>query len=205
MRKTVLLIVFLMVVAMILLFVALTAPRQQKKTTAENTPPTPTPIASTVLTFNPRTVTVDENGIGSVSIEIDTGYNQVTGVQLELGFDQNTLINVKATPGTFLPKAVVLLENTSVAGRYSYMLGLPLAGNPVNGKGTVATVQFQANPLRTPQAQTILTIMPKSLITSLGVEGSVLKKADTLTILLPQPTTTVQTPTGTLVNPTTQQ
>lgn len=190
---------------MILLFVALTAPRQQKKTTAENTPPTPTPIASTVLTFNPRTVTVDENGIGSVSIEIDTGYNQVTGVQLELGFDQNTLINVKATPGTFLPKAVVLLENTSVAGRYSYMLGLPLAGNPVNGKGTVATVQFQANPLRTPQAQTILTIMPKSLITSLGVEGSVLKKADTLTILLPQPTTTVQTPTGTLVNPTTQQ
>jgi hypothetical protein len=203
MKKTVLLIMLLMITAVTLLFFALTAPRQQIDQSKRISSPAPTPVANTVLSFSPRIVQFDASGNASVDITIDTGYNKVTGVQLELGYDADVLTNVQVSPGTFLPSAVVLLENNAVPGRYSYMLGLAPSKNPISGVGTIATVRFQRNINNQEKTQSMLTIMPKSLVTSLGIEGTVLKKADSLTITLPQVSKSpMQTPVITTVSPT---
>lgn len=183
--RVLLLIITFAVLITVGLFFILTTPRENNKKTQKKAVVSPTPIASTLLSFAPSDDTFDGSGNITLNVEIDTGYNQVTGVQLELGYDPEVINILDIEPGPFLPSAVELLNNQEIAGRHSYMIGLPPSQNPVNGKGIVAKIVLQRNPAPTQKNQTTLSIMPKSLVTSLGIEGSVLKQADSITLQLP--------------------
>ena len=122
----------------------------------------------------------------------------MTAVQLEVAYDPKAVSNVRVTQGAFFTNPVVLLNaNDTTTGRISFALGIAPAQEPVNGKGTVATISFTPNPAAT-ATQTEIQLLPKSLVSARGIAASVLKQATGSTITLPTrgqtaPTSPVQT------------
>ncbi|MBA3723447.1 MAG: hypothetical protein H0W89_00945 [Candidatus Levybacteria bacterium] len=179
-RKTLALITGLVVVTVILFVVALRAGQQQN---APSTPqptgvaqqPEPTIPAFTVLALSPNPVTVAPGQQGTAQVTIDTSENDVTAVQLELGYDPNVLTNVKVLPGTLIANPAVLIDkNDPAAGRYTYAFGITPNGTPVKGTGVVATVTFTVK-AGTAGQQSQLGLLPTTLVTARGVAESVMK------------------------------
>lgn len=195
-KKTLALIVSLVVLTAVLLVVALSTKEQKTTTTAPSTPQaSPTPAAQSVLTMTPATLNLSNGATGTqtVNVEITTGENQVTAVQLEMAFDPKVIKNLAIQPGTFFDSPSVLLpvNATQVAtGRVSYALGITPAQDPKSGSGVVATITFTVTPTAGVD-QTSLTLLSKSLVTARGVGPSVLKSATGTQIMLPT------TPAGT--------
>lgn len=188
-KKTIGLIVGLLITTVVLLFVALSAKppvSPQTTTVTQETGPTPTPVAHTMLTLSPDTVQIGANGSGSVEVMIDTGENQVTAVQLELSYDPAVLRNVVVTPGDFLPTPITLINNNDRDnGRISFALGIPPSQDPVTGAGTVATIRFtRVSRVPTGITDTELELLPKTLVTAQGISTSVLKSATGATVIL---------------------
>jgi hypothetical protein len=190
-KKTLALIISLVVLTAVLLVIALTTKEQK---TATDTPPagqtaTPTPAAQTVLTMTPEVIDLATSAAGTqtVNIEISTGENQVTAVQLELAFDPKVIKNLTIRPGTFFdsPSVLLPLNNNDVAtGRVSYALGIAPAQDPKSGSGDVAIITFTVTPAAG-VTETSLSLLSKSLVTARGVGASVLKSATGTTITLP--------------------
>lgn len=179
-RKTLALITGLVLVTVILFVVALRAGQQQN---APSTPqPTqaavqaePTTPAHTVLAMQPNPLTVGSGQQGRAEVTIDASDNDVTAVQLELGYDPNILSNVKVVPGALIQNPAVLIDkNDPATGRYTYAFGITPNGTPVKGTGVVATVTFT---VKAGQAgkETQLGLLPTTLVTARGVANSVLK------------------------------
>lgn len=189
MSRTIALIVFLILLSAGLVFLAL-QPKTQKGPEKTETPikttvsPTAVP-PDTSLSLSPNQVLLS-NGTATVSVDINTGNNLVSGVQLEIAYDPEVLANVRITQGTFLPDPVVILNaNDQTTGRISYALGISPSQNPVQGTGQVATITFTKRAQTASTAkQTEITILEKSLVTMLGVQNSVMKQATGTTILL---------------------
>ena len=212
-KKTLALIVSLVILTAVLLIIALqTSNRQSSNPTGDETAQaTPTPPAESVLAMTPESIDLSTGATGTqtVDVTIDTGTNQVTAVQLELGYDPSVIRNVVVNPGTFLTSPTVLINNDdSDTGRVSYALGISPAQDPKNGSGTVATISFTVAP-NADITETEITLLPRSLVTARGVGPSVLKSASGVQVILPtgaarttQPTT--QTTTAPVV-PTTAQ
>lgn len=201
-KKTLALIVSLVVLTAVLLVVALTTKEQK---TATNTPAapgvSPTPPAQSVLTMTPGNINLPSGaGAQSVNVEIATGENQVTAVQLEMAFDPQIIKNLRIQPGTFFDSPTILLNNVdTTTGRVSYALGIAPAQDPKSGNGTVATLTFNVTPVAG-VSETSLTLLSKSLVTARGVGASVLKSATGTEITIPvsgagatQPVTQVTT------------
>lgn len=198
MKRTVLLIGILIVTATLLLIYAVASHPSKKREPEIKLPLTvsPGPINDTILSFSPDYVMLSTSEAASIDIKIDTGRNQITGVQVELAYDPEVFTDIKIEPGTFFPQANVLLNNNDKkSGRYSYALVLPPTTPPLTGSGTVAKVSLKkfANVSNT-QSPTALTILPKSLVSAIGVEGSVLRETKSATIVfmpssLPDPDT----------------
>jgi hypothetical protein len=179
-KKTLALITGLVLVTVILFVVALRAGQQQN---APSTPqptqsaqqPEPTTPAYTVLALSPNPLTVGPGQQGRAEVTIDTDQNDVTAVQLELGYDPTIITNVKVTPGALIANPAVLIDkNDPTAGRYTYAFGITPNGTPVKGTGVVATVTFttRANAVG---KETQLGLLPSTLVTARGVANSVLK------------------------------
>lgn len=179
-RKTLALITGLVLVTVILFVVALRAGQQQN---APSTPqptqsavqPEPTTPAFTVLALSPNPLTVASGQQGRAEVTIDTDQNDVTAVQLELGYDPTILSNVKVVPGALIQNPAVLIDkNDPATGRYTYAFGITPNGTPVKGTGVVATVTFT---VKAGQAgkETQLGLLPTTLVTARGVANSVLK------------------------------
>ena len=198
-KKTLALIVSLVVLTAVLLFIALSTKEQR---TATNTPGggeqvEPTPPAESVLTMTPDTIDLSAGAAGqqTVNVEIETGENQVTAVQLEVGYDPAVIRNVTVTPGTFFDSPTVLLNKTDAnTGRISYALGIAPAQDPRSGNGTVATITFTAVP-NADVSETEISLLPKSLVTARGVGPSVLKSATGTQVMLPAGATGTSQPT----------
>jgi hypothetical protein len=178
-RKTLALISGLVLVTVILFVVALNASEKQKapQTPVAVTPqPTAIPVHS-VLTANPNPLTIVPGQTGQVAVNIDTSDNDVTAVQLELGYDPTIISNVKVTPGAMFTNPVVLVNKDSAAtGRYTYAIGITPNSTVLKGQGVVANVTFTVKP-GTVGKSTQLGLLPTSLVTARGVAQSVLKKA----------------------------
>ena len=179
-KKTLALISGLVVVTIILFIIALRAGQQAS---APSIPPTqqaqPTAMvpAHTVLQVGPNPITVAPGQVGQASVMMDTSDNDVTAVQLELGYDPRVIANVKVTPGTLFTNPVVLIDkNNPVTGRYTYAFGITPNAQVVKGTGVVATVSFTVLP-GTVGKQMQLGLLPSSLVTARGVAESVLKSA----------------------------
>lgn len=181
-KKTLALITGLVLVTVILFVVALRAGQQQN---APSTPqptqsaqqPEPTTPAFTVLNLAPNPLTVAPGQQGRAEVTIDTDQNDVTAVQLELGYDPNVITNVKVTPGTLIANPAVLIDkNDPTQGRYTYAFGITPNGTPVKGQGVVATVTFTAR-ANAVGKETQLGLLPTTLVTARGVANSVMKSA----------------------------
>jgi hypothetical protein len=179
-KKTLALITGLVLVTIILFVVALRAGQQQN---APSTPaptqsaqaPEPTTPAHSVLTVGPNPLVVAPGQQGRAEVTIDTSDNDVTAVQLEIGYDPTVLSNVKVTQGPlFVNPGLNYGKDDPAAGRYTYMLGIGPKGTPVKGTGVVAVVTFttRANAVG---KDTQLGLLPTTLVTARGVANSVLK------------------------------
>lgn len=206
-KKTIILIVSLVVLTAALLIIALTAKQpsevaEQTSTTNPNQP-TPTPAAQTLLALSPNPVNAT-TGTNEVLVQIDSGSNAVTTVQLEIAYDPKLITNVKVTPESFLSSAVELLnKNDPTTGRLSFALGILPSQPAKTGKGVVAKITFNARTSTLLTRDTELTLLPKSLVTASGVSTSVLKDAKSTKIILP--TTGTAPATTSAPQPTTTQ
>ena len=179
-KKTLALISGLVVVTIVLFIIALRAGQQ---TTAPSTPqnvvpPTPMVPAHTVLEVGPNPLIVAPGQQGSAAITMDTSDNNVTAVQLEIGYDPGVITNVKVTSGPLFTNPVVLIDkNNPTTGRYTYAFGITPNAQVVKGTGVVATVTFTTM-YGAAGKQMQLGLLPTSLVTARGVAQSVLKSAN---------------------------
>lgn len=196
-RKTLALISGLVLVTVVLFVIALQASQKPKQAqTAPTAAATPKPAipAHSVLTTNPNPVIVGPGRVGEVAVNLDTSDNDVTAVQLEIGYDPNVISNVKVTPGAMFVSPVVLLnKNNPTTGRYTYAIGVPPNGAVLKGQGVVANVSFVTNATALGKS-TQLGILPTSLITARGFDKSVMKSATgtVVTVNTVTPTTPAQ-------------
>ncbi len=180
-KKTLALISGLVLVTIVLFVIALRAGEQQQapsvppsSTMSHQSPPAP---AHTVLELGPNPLTIAPGGQGSVSVNINTSDNDVTAVQLELGYDPHVISNVKITSGPLFTSPVILIDkNNPVSGRYTYAFGITPSAQPIKGTGVVATITFTTNPNAVGKSIQI-GLLPTSLVTARGVAQSVLKSS----------------------------
>lgn len=197
-KRTLFLIFALFLITFVLLMMALYQPTATKTTQTVVVPKEP--VAQTILSFgSPSVATSSSTTIKNYTlpINISTGKNQVTAVQLEMQYDPKVLTNVVLAPGSFFTNPDVLLNQTDVkTGRISYAFGVGLKDSGVVGKGIVANLTFsvKANTLEEP---TIL-FLPKTLVTAKGINESVLKEAENFTSrLVPRGEKNNSTPSAT--------
>lgn len=175
---------FLSLVTLVVIFALRVKPDQVLKNTQIPSPSSPS--ADTTLSFSPNSLFLTQGTTGSLDILIDTGNNKVTNVQLEIGYDPLLLSIISIQPGDFFPSPNVLFENNIIrTGRLSYALGVATDEEAVMGKGKVATLTFQKNPNAFAQSQTTIAFFPKTLISAVDIQGTVLKAAENAIIVIP--------------------
>ena len=189
-RKTLALIVGLVLVTVILFIIALRTGQDtgsmQKQTAVEATP---TPSVASVLMLSPNPVAVVSGKQGTVNAILDSSYNKVTAVQLELKYNPLMISNVKVATGPLFPNSVLLVDNNDVkTGLYTFAFGISPSQKPIMGTGSVATITFTARGVIGQQAQ--ITLEPTSIVTAQGVTTSVLKSATGTTVVIGSATTT---------------
>ena len=173
-RRTLFLIFALFLITAVLLVLALYQPQAPK---VAPVPVVKEAVAQTSLSFGTPTVATSSSFVTtnySMPINISTGKNKVTAVQLELQYDPLLLTNVKVTPDLFFPKPNILLNQVDVkTGRVSYAFGIGPTDQGVVGTSTVATLTFsvKAGTLQ----KTAVVFLPKTLVTAEGIAESVLK------------------------------
>lgn len=180
-KRTLFLIFALFLITFVLLMMALYKPQSSK--TAQIVPTPVESITQTTLSFGKLTVATSSSTLRqpayrnySLPIEISTGKNKVTTVQLELMYDTRLLTNVAITPGSFFTKPNVLLDKIDVeTGRVSYALSIGPTGQASTGKSVVANLTFS---VKTNISEEVAIIfLPKTLVTAEGINDSVLKQA----------------------------
>lgn len=182
MKRTILLIIFLLISASLLIFYALNSSPSKPQ---DKSILIPTESLEKIapnknyaeITFFPESIVLTSTDSATFDIVLDTKNNKVTGVQLEIGYDPAIVSDLQIQKSTFLSSASILInENDNVNGRISYAIVLPPTQPPVTGSGNIAKLSLRKNVNITSNTQAKISILPKSLITALGVEGSVLGK-----------------------------
>lgn len=177
-RRTLILIIVLLGITAILLAIALT-PKQPSAPIQQI--PTPTiSFAQTSLAINNNPIVVNSTSsaipIYSTDVTIATGNNKVNAVQLELAFDVAHLYNVDIKPGPLFQNGVELLKKVNNEnGTISYAIASPPGQKGFSGSGTVAVITFAEN--GKPGDVARINFLPKTLVTALGIDKSVLKTA----------------------------
>ena len=178
-KRTLFLIFALFIITFVLLMMAIYQPQTPK--IAQRTVPTPTkePMAQTILSFgNPSIATSSSTSTlnYSLPINISTGRNKVTVVQLEMQYDPLLLMDVQVIPGSFFTNPNVFLNQIDTKfGRISYAFGIKPIDQGVTGKSTVANLTFSVK-AKTAE-KTAVIFLPKTSVTAEGISESVLKEA----------------------------
>ena len=142
--------------------------------------------AQTVLTVSPDPITVTVRGAGTADVAIDSKSNNVTAVQLELKYDPTAITDVKLTTGDFLTQPIVLINRRDEkAGTVTYAIGINPSQKPRTGKGIVAHIAF-SKVQATKAKSTSLSLLDTSIVTSSGIDGSVLKSVSGAKVILSQ-------------------
>lgn len=179
-NKTWLLVLGLVILTALLLVISL-SPRESKIPSASRK--VNTNFAHTSLSISEDVRASTTSGIWEVDVNIDSGDNLVTGVQLELSFDPQVLTKVDVRPGDFIPNPVEILKRIDTpSGRISYILGGQLGKKGIKGKGTVATVSFST----TGGQQTQLNFLPQTIVAADGYDQSVLRQTVSAVIETPK-------------------
>lgn len=183
-KRTLFLIFALFVITFVLLAITLYAPSNPKPAQTVTAPKES--IEQTALSFGQLIATASSsvtNFAYSLPINITTGGNKVTAVQLEMQYDSRVLTNVVVTPGSFFKNPEVLLSQIDAkTGRITYAFGVGLTEQGVVGHGVMAILNFEAK-VGTPQETTIL-FLPKTLVTAEDVTQSVLKQTNNIQFIV---------------------
>jgi hypothetical protein len=178
-KRTLFLIFALFLITFVLLILAFyqpTAPKAVQKPTAT----VKQPAEQTVLSFeNPSIATSSSVSVlnYSLPVNISTGENRVTAVQLELQYDPNILTNIEVVPGSFFANPQIFLDQIDIkAGRISYALGIEQNEKATTGSGTVANITFSVRS-RMPE-KTAIIFLPKTLVTAEGIKGTALTRTN---------------------------
>lgn len=178
-KRTLFLIFALFIITFVLLMMALYQPTAPKKTPAA--PIIQESVVQTTLSFGTPEIATSSSVFilnYSLPINISTGKNKATAVQLELQYDPALLANVAVVPGPFFANPSILLnEIDTKTGRISYAFGVGLSDPAVIGKGIVASITFSVKAksnLAAPE-KTAIIFLPKTLVTAEGIVQSVLK------------------------------
>lgn len=184
-KRTLFLIFALFIIVAVLLMIALYNPYSSNPKSGTTVTVPKEPIAQTTLSFG-ETISSpsarEARETYSIPINIATGTNKVTAIQLELQYDPKVLTSVSVTPGVFFKNPVVLLNHINVkTGRISYAFGINPGEQGVIGKGIAAILTFgtkaesdsaKAGALQ----QTQILFLPKTLVTAQDITQSVLKQ-----------------------------
>lgn len=194
-KRTVILILALLAVTLGLLAIALAPKKPPAPPTEEKVSARPAPsYAHTTLKISSPVKTA--SGVYSSTVSISTGDNkEITGVQLELSFDKSKLQIVGIKPGAFFPTPTELIKKIdNVNGTISYALIAGIGNKGAQGDGDVVAITFR----EIGQAGDIAKINfePKSLVTSLETDQSVLKTSTGTTFTIDSPQAADSTTSG---------
>ncbi len=199
-KKTTLLIVVLAIVTAVLLFLAINQSGKQNNPPQVSTTPTETPVVkSAKVFFNPTNIDLSAGSSAtptSVDIMVDSGGQDIAGVQAELEFSPQALTNVKLVPaadatGFFGTGANVLFNDVyPTTGRISFAIAIGPTQSGKKGVGKIATLTFQKGFGATTSATTI-NFLDKTLVTIPDRGESALKDASPLNITLTSTTNVV--------------
>lgn len=190
-RKTTILILILTTVTGILLFLAVSEGKkpQPPQTTVA---PTKKQVQKTAkVFFSPQNIDLSSGTAfptSTVDVLIDTGNQEIVGVQVEAQYDPKSLTSLKLNPALdqvsfFGPNAVVLFNDINeTTGRISYAVAIPPQEQTKKGVGKIATVSFSK--AFSAQGITTISFLDKTIVTILGENESVLKESLPLNIIL---------------------
>lgn len=121
-------------------------PLQRQLASRSQTLPTPNTTTAkeqkptTTLSFQPRSLSINENEAGTLEVSVSSPSN-VSAVGLTLSFDQNILKIKEITPGNFFTNPVIFQEQIdNKKGRAVLRLGSVSAKS---GSGTVAQLKIE--------------------------------------------------------------
>lgn len=154
--------------------------------------PSPTsqisPDAQSIINLMPNPLTLDTTGRGAINVNIETGGNEVTAVQLELKYDPSAITDVAIVHSDFFTNPIELFKRIDTQnGRITYMLGISTAQNPISGSGTVAKITFRKvreTKLSSTTIKFSKTENSESIVAATGIDQSVLRYANDTTINL---------------------
>jgi hypothetical protein len=185
-NKTPLLIIALVIATVVLVGVALIPGKDSTSNPAPTGVESDEVMAETSLSLSEVYEGESEDATGSASIsssdiQIETGSNKVTGVQLEIKYNPALLTEVEILPGGFFDNPTILLEKIDTeAGIVSYALGTESEG--ITGQGVVATLSFTPRPgIR---GETSLEFLSKTAVSAEGADKSVLMEVNGLEFTL---------------------
>lgn len=143
--------------------------------------PTPTPKrAFTNLTATPSKDVVSVGERFTIAVQITTGENNVTGVQLELSYDPEVLQITEVLQGDFFVKPIIYAnKNDSTKGTITFAIG---SFEGKKGTGTVALLKAVAR--KTSPSIEVLHIKPTTLVTELNNKESVLNERKGATLVI---------------------
>jgi hypothetical protein len=179
-KRTLFLIFALFIITLALLMIAIYQPQAFR--TKQITPPPEKPTPQTILSFGKLSSATSSSSFHqptyknySLPVEISTGKNKVTTVQLELMYDQRYIINVSVNPGPFFVKPNIPLNKIdSEVGRISYALSIDSTKQGITGKGIIANLAFSVK--NNPPEGIAIIFLPKTFVTAEGINGSALKQ-----------------------------
>lgn len=184
-RSTITLFILGFLLLAILLTLKLVEQRQEVRRRAE---------AATTLSFTPAQTAVDVGDEIVLTVEIDTGTNQVTAADLTVLYDTAYLEGLDIKKDNYLP--VVLTAGTIGGGQAHIVVGAT-PSQPQMGQGTLATLKFRA---LVPVTETQVVFDTTTQVAAIGEIGNVLTSSSPARIrigqILPSPTPTL-TPTPT--------
>lgn len=179
--KTFLLIIVLALITGFLLFLAL---RIQKNQVSISTPTVTEILPQTDISLLEPTAskTAKLKSEFKSEIQIDTGQNKVTTVQLELSYNPKVLGSVDIASGSFFLNPTVLLKKIDpVGGTISYALSAS-DEKGISGKGILAILTF--TPVAGQSGETQISFLPKTQVTAENLLQSALKSTTAIVFSL---------------------
>lgn len=147
---------------------------------------------ATVLTLSPATLTKQVNDTFTVTVNIDTGTNNVSAAEIHVNYPAATLEGISITPGSFLTK--VLPPGANIGnGTATIILGNESISSPAVGQGVLATITFKV--LQGSSLPVKITLDPATQVAAFGDRGNVVSSMSDATLTIGTTTTVTTTPT----------
>ncbi len=197
--KTIILIVVLAIVAVSLVYVAFFTNNSPLRQIIEKQREVKNP-AQTILTIDENARDEETNEYYSI-VTVNTGENNINGVQLELYFDPTLLRNVTVTPLDFFPQSVELLKKIDQTnGRISYALTVSPGESAVNGKGNLVKISY--TPIGSAKISSVINFLPKTEVSGEGTAASLLKETHDGSVNIEERVVVPVSPASATVSPT---